>query len=133
MSPAMHGEGAMARKGGGQAARRLAGFGRGLAARHSARALVADGQVVCRSSCAPAVESLAALERAALAGAPDGTTLAVVFEPAGPPWLPIAVFFARRGHAVYRVSSAKAADLRRFLRRAAKSQGIGAETMAREP
>jgi hypothetical protein len=28
-----------------------------------------------------------------------------------------ALFFARRGHAVYRVSSAKAADLRRFLRR----------------
>jgi hypothetical protein len=33
-------------------------------------------------------------------------------------------FFARRGHAVYRVSSAKAADLRRFLRRQARSNGI---------
>jgi hypothetical protein len=29
--------------------------------------------------------------------------------------MPIAVFFAGRGHAVYRVSSASAADLRRFL------------------
>jgi transposase len=53
--------------------------------------------------------------------------------PAGPAWLPIAVFFARRGHAVYRVSSAKAADLRRFLRRHAKSNGIDAETLARIP
>ena len=53
--------------------------------------------------------------------------------PTGPAWLPIAVFFARRGHDVYRVSSAKAADLRRFLRRHAKSNGIDAETLARMP
>src|SRR5690348_949303 len=53
--------------------------------------------------------------------------------PTGPAWLPIAVFFDRRGHDVYRVSSAKAADLRRFLRRHAKSNGIDAETLARIP
>ena len=35
--------------------------------------------------------------------------------------------------AVFRVSSAKAADLRRFLRRHAKSNGIDAETLARLP
>jgi transposase len=97
------------------------------------RVLEADGTVVCRSSCVPAVESLAGVERAALAGAPEGTRLAVVFEPTGPAWMPIAVFFAARGHDVYRVSSAKAADLRRFLRRHAKSNGIDAETLARIP
>ena len=43
------------------------------------------------------------------------------------------MFFARRGHAIYRVPSAKAADLRRFLRRDAKSNGTGAETLARIP
>jgi hypothetical protein len=59
--------------------------------------------------------------------------MAAVFEPTGPAWMPIAVFFARRGHAVYRVSSAKAADLRRFLRRHAKTNGIEAETLARMP
>jgi transposase len=95
--------------------------------------LEADGRVVCRSSCVPTVESLTALERAALADAREGTRLAVVFEPTGSAWLPIAVFFARREHAVYRVSSAKAADLRRFLRRHAKSNGIDAETLARIP
>jgi transposase len=113
--------------------RRLVGVDLGIASRHSVRVLEADGRVVCRSSCVPTVESLTLMEQAALAGAPAGTRLAVVFEPTGPAWLPIAVFFARRGHAVYRVSSAKAADLRRFLRRHAKSNGIDAETLARIP
>jgi hypothetical protein len=62
----------------GQPPRRLVGIDLGIASRHSVRVLEADGQVVCRSSCVPAVESLAAVERAALAGAPEGTTLAVV-------------------------------------------------------
>ena len=113
--------------------RRLVGIDLGIASRHSVRVLEADGQVVCRASCVPTVESLALVERAALAGAPEGTKLAVVSGPTGPAWMPIAVFFARRGHAVYRVSSAKAADLRRFLRRHAKSNGIDAETLARMP
>src|SRR5262245_35496843 len=113
--------------------RRLVGIDLGIASRHSVRVLEADGRVVCRSSCVPTVESLAAVERAALAGGPEGARLAVVFEPTGPAWMPIAVFFARRGHAVFRVSSAKAADLRKFLRRHAKSNGIDAETLARMP
>jgi transposase len=113
--------------------RRLVGIDLGIASRHSVRVLEADGQVVCRASCVPTVESLAGVERAALAGAPAGTRLSVVFEPTGPAWMPIAVFFAGRGHGVYRVSSAKAADLRRFLRRHAKSNGIDAETLARIP
>ena len=54
-------------------------------------------------------------------------------EPTGPAWLPIAVFFAGRGHRVFRVSSAKAADLRRFLSRHAKRNGIDADTLARLP
>jgi transposase len=113
--------------------RRLVGIDLGIASRHSVRVLEADGRVVCRASCVPTVASLSAVERAALAGAPEGTRLSVVSGPAGPAWLPVAVFFARRGHAVFRVSSAKAADLRRFLRRHAKSNGIDAETLARLP
>jgi transposase len=57
----------------------------------------------------------------------------VVIEPTGPAWLPIAVFFSTRGHQVFRVSSQKAADLRRFLSRHAKSNGIDADTLARLP
>src|SRR5262249_57273347 len=55
-----------------QPPRRLVGIDLGIASRHSVRVLEADGQVVCRSSCVPAVESLAAGERAGLAGAPGG-------------------------------------------------------------
>lgn len=52
-------------------------------------------------------------------------------EPTGPAWLPIAVFFSARGHLVFRVSSQKAADLRRFFSRHAKSNGIDADALAR--
>jgi Transposase IS116/IS110/IS902 family len=113
--PAMHGEVLMEEQDGQPVSRRLVGIDLGIASRHSVRVLEADGQVVCRASCVPTVVSLALVESAALAGAPEGTKLAVVFGPTGPAWMPIAVFFARRGHRVYRVSSAKAADLRRFL------------------
>src|SRR5260370_10489475 len=104
--------------------RRLVGIDLGIASRHSVRVLEADGQVVCRSSCVPTVESLSAVERAALAGAPEGTRLAVVFEPTGPAWMPVAVFFARRGHSVFPGCSAKAPGLRRVLRPAAESDGV---------
>jgi transposase len=133
MSPVMHGEVLMEVQESLPGHRRLVGIDLGIASRHSVRVLEADGQLVCRASCVPAVESLAAVERAALAGAPEGTRLAVVFEPTGPAWMPIAVFFAARGHAVYRVSSARAADLRKFLHRHAKTNGIDAETLARMP
>jgi transposase len=133
MNPAMHGEVLMEGQDSQPGCRRLVGSDLGIASRHSVRVLEADGQLVCRSSCVPTVESLSAAERAALAGAPEGTRLAVVSGPAGPAWMPIAVFFARRGHAVYRVSSARASDLRKFLRRHAKSNGTGAETLARMP
>ena len=73
----------------------------------------------------------ATIETAALAGCPAGTRLEVVMEPTGPAWLPIAVFFASRGHLVLRVSSAKAHDLRRFLSRHTKTNGIDADTLAR--
>jgi len=52
-------------------------------------------------------------------------------EPTGPAWLPIAVFFASRGHAVFRVSSQKASDLRKFFSKHAKTNGIDADTLAR--
>src|SRR6266542_302221 len=113
--------------------RRLLGIDLGIASAHTAVALRTDGSEVARRRCVPTVDSLAAVEQAALRDAPEGTRLEVVIEPSGPAWLPIAVFFGRRGHTVYRVSSAKAADLRRFLSRHAKSNGIDAKTLARLP
>jgi hypothetical protein len=81
------------------------------------RVLGGDGRLGCRRKALPTLESLGEVEEAALMGATTDTRLEIVIEPTGPAWLPIAVFFSSRGHTVYRVSSAKAADLRRFLRR----------------
>jgi transposase len=111
--------------------RRVVGLELGIASAHTAVVLRADGTEVCRRRCVPTVESLTELEAAALEGAPEGTRLEVVVEPTGPAWLPVAVFFGHRGHGVYRVPSAKAADLRRFLSRHAKSNSIDAATLAR--
>ena len=113
--------------------RRLVGMDLGIASAHTVRVLRGDGSEVCRRRAYPTVASLSEVERAALAGAPAGTRLEVVIEPTGPAWLPIAVFFIPRGHVVFRVSSAKASDLRRFFSRHAKSNGIDADTLARLP
>jgi transposase len=113
--------------------RRLVGIDLGITSAHTVRVLAGDGRTVCRCKAVPTVESLGQLERVALAGADLTTTLEVVLEPTGPAWLPIAVFFSAGGHTVYRVSSAKAHDLRRFLSRHAKSNGIDADTLARMP
>ena len=113
--------------------RRLVGIDLGIASAHTVRVLDEGGREVCRRRCEPTVASLSAIEAAALGGTAPGTRLEVVFEPTGPAWLPIAVFFTVRGHTVFRVSSAKAADLRRFLSRHAKSNGIDAQTLARLP
>jgi transposase len=115
------------------AERRLVGIDLGIASAHTVRVLDASGTTIARRKAWPTVESLTEVERAALAGAGRRMRLEVVIEPTGPAWLPIAVFFIGRGHVVYRVSSAKAADLRRFLSRHAKSNGIDADTLARLP
>jgi transposase len=113
--------------------RRLVGIDLGITSVHTVRVLAGDGTTVCRRKAVPTVASLVEVEQAALTGATPGTCLEVVLEPTGPSWLPIAVFFSTRGHTVYRVSSAKAHDLRRVLSRHAKSNGIDADTLARLP
>ena len=113
--------------------RRLVGIDLGIASAHTVRVLDGEGNTIAKRKAWPTVESLGQVEAAALAGTAEGTRLEVVIEPTGPAWLPIAVFFASRGHVVHRVSSAKAADLRRFLSRHAKSNGIDADTLARLP
>jgi transposase len=113
--------------------RRLVGIDLGIASAHTVRVLDGEGNTVAKRKAWPTVESLTDVESAALAGCPTGARLEVVIEPTGPAWLPIAVFFTARGHVVHRVSSAKAADLRRFLSRHTKTNGIDADTLARLP
>ena len=99
----------------------MIGLDLGVISAHSAVVLNATGQILLRRRVVSTVDSLAELEQAALRGGPEQTRLTVVIEPTGPMWLPIAVYFGRQGHTVVRVSSAKAADLRRFLSRHAKA------------
>jgi len=113
--------------------RRLVGIDLGIASAHTVRVLTGDGTTVAKRKAWPTTESLSEIERVCLAGTSAGTRLEVVIEPTGAAWLPIAVFFSARGHVVHRVSSAKAADLRRFLSRHAKSNSIDADTLARLP
>ena len=113
--------------------RRLVGIDLGIASAHSVRVLDGSGSTLTKRKALPTVASLSAIEAAALDGAAPGTRLEVVIEPTGPAWLPIAVFFIERGHLVYRVSSAESADLRRYLSRHAKTNGIDADTLARIP
>ena len=111
--------------------RRIIGLDLGIASEHTARVLSGDGKVVAKRKAVPTIESLSTLEAAALEGAPPNTVLEVVMEPTGPAWLPIAVFFISRGHKVFRVPSAKAHDMRRYLSRHAKSNSIDADALAR--
>lgn len=113
--------------------RRLVGIDLGIASAHTVRVLDEAGKTIAKRKAWPTAASLSEVEETALAGAPDGLRLEVVMEPTGPAWLPIAVFFTARGHVVHRVSSAKAADLRRFLSRHTKTNGIDADTLARIP
>ncbi len=113
--------------------RRVVGLDLGVATAHTAQVLDEAGAVVAKRRVVPTVESFTDLEQAVLTGAPDGTRLEVVIEPTGPAWLPVAVWFTGRGHTVFRVSTQKAADLRRFLSRHAKSNTIDAHTLARLP
>jgi transposase len=111
--------------------RRLVGIDLGIASAHTIRVLDETGETIAKRKCWPTVASLSDVETAALAGAGEGARLEVIMEPTGPAWLPIAVFFATRGHAVFRVSSAKASDLRKFFSRHTKTNGIDADTLAR--
>ena len=111
--------------------RRLVGIDLEFAAAHTVRVLDECGETLAKRKCWPTATSLTEIETAALAGAGEGTRLEVIMEPTGPAWLPIAVFFASRGHAVFRVSSAKASDLRKFYSHHTKTNGIDADTLAR--
>ena len=113
--------------------RRLVGIDLGIASAHSVRVLDGEGDTIAKRKVLPTVESLTGLENVALEGTSPRTRLEVVIEPTGPAWLPVAVFFTSRGHLVYRVSSAESADLRRYLSKHAKTNGIDADTLARNP
>ena len=110
--------------------RRVVGIDLGVATDHTAVVVDEGGAQLARRRAVPTVASLETLEQVALAGA-DGVRLEVVMEATGPAWLPVAVFFAERGHRVHRVSTQRASDLRKYFRRHHKTNRIDALTLAR--
>lgn len=117
----------------GSSSRRIVGLDLGIATAHTAQVLDEQLQVICKRRVLPTVAGFTALEDAALAGADAHVRLEVVIEPTGAAWLPVAIWFTGRGHRVFRVSTQKAHDLRKFLSRHAKSNTIDAHTLARLP
>lgn len=112
---------------------RTIGIDLGITSAHTAVVVDPAGAVLARRQVRPTLDSFTDLEAAALAGSDASTSLQIVIEPTGAAWLPVAVFFIRRGHVVYRVSSAKASDLRKFFKRHAKTNQIDALTLAKMP
>jgi transposase len=111
--------------------RRIVGLDLGVATDHTAVVLDEAGEVLARRRVQPTRPSLEALRAVALFGAAEDAVVEVVIEPTGPAWLPVAVFFGAAGDRVYRVSSQRASDLRRYFRRHHKTNRIDATTLAR--
>ena len=67
--------------------------------------------------------------------ATEGSEGAVKFvlEPTGLAWVPVAAYLSAAGHEVYMVKPQKTSDLRKFLKRHTKSDGMDAETNGRVP
>lgn len=78
-------------------------------------------------------EGLEALTERALKGAPDEEDLRVIMEPTGNAWLPIAVYLSHQDVRCHLVQSEKAADLRDFYRKHAKSDRIDTRVLAKIP
>lgn len=111
--------------------RRIVGIDLGVTSSHTVVVIDETTAVLARRRCRPTLEGLETIEQSALAGAPASTVLEVIVEPTGAAWLPVVVFFMRRGHVVHRVSSAKASAMRRFLSQHSKANSIDAEALAR--
>ena len=113
--------------------RRIIGLDLGMATARTAQVLDEQLQVIAKRRITPTVQGFTTLEQAALDGAEPGTRLEVVIGTAGTAWLPVAIWFTRWGHTVFRASTQKAHDLRKLLSQHAKSNSIDAHTLARLP
>ncbi len=111
--------------------RRILGMDLGVTSAHQAAVIDEACHVLARARARPVKDSLEALERLALDGAPAGTELHVVIDPTGPAWLPVAVFFTERGHRVFRPDVEQTANLRRGLAKRKKTNRIDAEVLAK--
>lgn len=76
-------------------------------------------------------EELGNLLEQARQGTDENEEIAVIMEPTGLAWLPIAIYLIMHRVTVYLVNSQKVADLRRFYQKHAKSDRIDARVLAK--
>lgn len=100
---------------------------------HHATVLDETGDVLFGRYFPTRPEELEKLEACALEDAPTGTRLRVMLDCASLAWLPVAVWFQRRGHVVYQVPNAKTKDLREYYSKHTKSDPADSYTLAKHP
>ena len=60
-------------------------------------------------------------------------SMSFVMEPTGVAWMPLSCFLISRGYRVYRVTTQKSSDLRKFLDKHTKSDRVDARALAKLP
>ncbi len=63
----------------------------------------------------------------------DECSVSFVMEPTGMAWMPLSCFLVSRGYRVYRVTTQKSSDLRKFLDKHTKSDRADAQALAKLP
>ena len=113
-------------------AKRIIGIDLGVSSSHNACVLdLATGKVVARRKFVSKPDDLIDLVAAARAGLGVDDPIGVVMEATAGAWFAPAAWFGQHDIGVYRVSTTKASDLRKFFSRHVKTNTIDAETLAR--
>jgi len=112
---------------------REVGIDLGSVGDHHATVLDERGEVLFGRYFPTRPEELQKLEARALQDAPAGTRFRVMLDCASMAWLPVAVWFQRRGHLVYQVPNAKTKDLREYYSKHSKSDPDDSYTLAKHP
>ena len=111
---------------------RIIGIDLGVSTSHNACVIdTATGKVVARRKFVSKPSDLVDLIEIARRSLVPDATIGVVMEATAGAWYAPSAWFARHDIAVYRVSTSKAADLRKFFSRHVKTNTIDAETLAR--
>ena len=113
-------------------AKRIIGIDLGVSSSHNACVLdLATGKVVARRKFVSKPDDLIDLIAIARAGLGPDDPIGVVMEATAGAWFAPAAWFGQHDIGVYRVSTTKASDLRKFFSRHVKTNTIDAETLAR--
>jgi len=113
---------------------RYVGVDLGVSSKHKASILNDKGEILeKRISFGASRAEFENFEALCLRGTAKGTILKVVMESTSIAWLPLSIYLRRKGHVVYRVKGEKVSDLRKYLKKYAKTDTIDSITLAKMP